>query len=947
MAGGALAVATPALAQSFDLAARIMAEAQAPHNTEGQAEAARVLALKAAVDAAPARALTPTQRLTTERLLVEGLAVVAADKAKAAEGRAAVARGIALAKAQGLEQSADYAALLSAAAELEFQADGAAAGLPLAEQADALWVRLYGEHSAQRSLTKGIAGNLLNRMGRQREAMAAFTEATREEAQGRYAAAYVEALVGLAQAASGLGEEDLSIDTYLRAREAGHRLLPPDAQGIGMIESELSVHLANAYRLSEAEPVGRAAVDFFRRTTGDTSFDTAAALKNYGSVLSKAGRWGEGEAVLRQAHAILSDPQAHVRQISIRADTLQLLGIAQRALGRHAEAIASYDAALILLEQGKRIPILASDISYFKADALADLEQWDAALVAVEAAMIPARKATPLYSFFRVRAELLHALVLARLGRAQEAWAKAEPVARAMEQRLADPRLTLDARAAQQAIYRTGFSRLVDIAHATGHDEEAFRAAQMAALTEISVSGQALATRVAGEAVRVMQQRAARLATLERERNLAAARGDAGALNAAVAAAEHDLEVAVADLRAANPRYFELAMPQPVGLAKAWAGLASGQALVMPVAANDRMTVLVLTAKGLRVTQAPLPYAPMIVALRSLRGAVEEGRQPDGQAAWLLGGAMFNRDTLAALRGVREVSLLGSGLVSTVPAAMLLTAPPRGSDPRQQPYALRRFAFATRPGLIGGAEAMGLARTGFLGVGAPILGEQVLGAQAPALRGAKVVMRGGMADAASLRDLPSLPRAAEELADLARAWPAQARLLTGAKATEQALRAEDLERYGVMAFATHGLTGGELGSLNEPALVLTPPATTLASENDGLLTASEVAGLRLDADWVILSACNSGGAEQAGAGGFSGLARGFIQAGARNLLVSLWPLRDDAAARISVGTVRGVASGLSRAEALRRAMLAMIADRSVPDGGNPAIWAPFTLVSQR
>ena len=134
--------------------------------------------------------------------------------------------------------------------------------------------------------------------------------------------------------------------------------------------------------------------------------------------------------------------------------------------------------------------------------------------------------------------------------------------------------------------------------------------------------------------------------------------------------------------------------------------------------------------------------------------------------------------------------------------------------------------------------------------------------------------------------------------------------------------------------------------LFEPALVLTPPdGATNSAEDDGLLTASEAAGLKLGARWVILSACNTGAGLEAGAGGYSGLARGFLQAGAQSLLVSLWPLRDDAAARLTVDTVRFHARGVSQAEALRRAQLRLIGDRTLPDAANPAIWAPFSLVT--
>ena len=106
----------------------------------------------------------------------------------------------------------------------------------------------------------------------------------------------------------------------------------------------------------------------------------------------------------------------------------------------------------------------------------------------------------------------------------------------------------------------------------------------------------------------------------------------------------------------------------------------------------------------------------------------------------------------------------------------------------------------------------------------------------------------------------------------------------------------------------------------------------------------EIASLRLNADWVILSACNTAAGDSPGAPPYSGLATAFAQAGARGLMLSHWRVRDDAAARLTVGTVKGAAKGLSRAEALRRAQLDLIADPAVPDGAHPAIWAPFVVI---
>jgi CHAT domain-containing protein len=106
-----------------------------------------------------------------------------------------------------------------------------------------------------------------------------------------------------------------------------------------------------------------------------------------------------------------------------------------------------------------------------------------------------------------------------------------------------------------------------------------------------------------------------------------------------------------------------------------------------------------------------------------------------------------------------------------------------------------------------------------------------------------------------------------------------------------------LDRYRVIDFATHGLLFG----LTEPALVLTPPAE-VTQDNDGLLTASKIATLKLNADWVVLSACNTAAGDGTpDGGGLSGLAKAFFYAGARSLLVSHWPVSSTATVKLTIG----------------------------------------------
>jgi CHAT domain-containing protein/Tfp pilus assembly protein PilF len=215
--------------------------------------------------------------------------------------------------------------------------------------------------------------------------------------------------------------------------------------------------------------------------------------------------------------------------------------------------------------------------------------------------------------------------------------------------------------------------------------------------------------------------------------------------------------------------------------------------------------------------------------------------------------------------------------------------------------------------------------------------------------------RGNLADVELVRRQEPLPETAEELCAVARsAGSPEAAVHLGEKASETAVKA--LSASGVLGnarivhFATHGLLASESGfvgtSKAEPALILTPPAQP-TEDDDGLLTASEVTQLKLDADWVVLSACNTAaGGGDLNSEALSGLARAFFYAGARALLVSHWAV-DSQATVILVTKAFDALTGepnIGRAEALRRSMLALIS--SGGRNAHPANWAPFVVVGE-
>src|SRR5262249_20974003 len=191
--------------------------------------------------------------------------------------------------------------------------------------------------------------------------------------------------------------------------------------------------------------------------------------------------------------------------------------------------------------------------------------------------------------------------------------------------------------------------------------------------------------------------------------------------------------------------------------------------------------------------------------------------------------------------------------------------------------------------------------------------------------------------------LGSLPGTRQEAALVARALEPGRALVDvrlGAQANEHDVKALDLTRYGRLHFATHRVLADDVPCLREPALVLAQVGD-LQGE-DGFLTMSEIAGLKLRAELTVLSACQTGlGREVTGEGTMS-LARVFMHAGSRSVVVSLWRVEDKATAVLMGRFYRDLASGKPAAETLEQARRER---RKNPAWAHAVFWAPFVVSS--
>jgi len=347
----------------------------------------------------------------------------------------------------------------------------------------------------------------------------------------------------------------------------------------------------------------------------------------------------------------------------------------------------------------------------------------------------------------------------------------------------------------------------------------------------------------------------------------------------------------------------------------------------------------------------------------------------------------------AALIKGKHLLIVPSGALTTLPFQVLVTEPPKSGDLKSVRWLARDHAITVLPSV---ASLKALRRTGkpsaapnpMIGFGNPLLDgdqahpqhgayfkeqAQIARAQTGCAKSQqkrtaslRVVARslaplpvfGRTADLNHLRLQAPLPETADELCEVARSVGGIVEhLRIGSRATETEVKrlssSGELAKYKILHFATHGTLAGQLKGTSEPGLILTPPKTA-TDEDDGYLSGSEISSLKLDADWVILSACNTaGGAGQGEAAeALSGLARVFFYAGARALLVSHWEVDSAAMVKLITTAMAELAKdkSIGRAEAMRRAMLAVMADTSRPanwvPAWHPSVWAPFVVVGE-
>lgn len=414
-------------------------------------------------------------------------------------------------------------------------------------------------------------------------------------------------------------------------------------------------------------------------------------------------------------------------------------------------------------------------------------------------------------------------------------------------------------------------------------------------------------------------------------------------------------------VRQKAPGVAELATPRPLPAREFQRRLRTGEAIVATLVTPLDLYVWAITQGGVTVARQRISEAEVRSKVQRLRaglvpggGSGAGGLPPfDAAAAHEIYRLVFE-PVAKALQGVTDVAWYGHGPLGSVPPAVLVTAPParpKLSSPAEfaaTRFLVDRYAFSALADLSLFPWHRDKAPAGrrddrFLGVGAPMLtAEEIAGGP----RSRTYELAGGL-DGKELAQLPKLAESVDEMKGLAAiVGESNSTLWLGPAATEKRFVGDGLLGYQTIALATHGFLAGEVRNVPEPALMLVLDPDS-KDRFDGLLTSREIARLKLDANLVILSACNTAGADGRPRGEtFTGLSQAFFTAGARSLMVSHWPVMSGAAVQLSVGTVReSRKEGASLSRSLQHAMQeARRSGASNPIESHPSYWGPFVIV---
>jgi CHAT domain-containing protein/Tfp pilus assembly protein PilF len=724
---------------------------------------------------------------------------------------------------------------------------------------------------------------------------------------------------------------------FKRALALREKSLPPGHPDIGQALNNLATQYEKTGRHSDSEPLFKRALALYEKAAGPEHPAVATLLNNLGQVEKAQRRYSEAEPLIKRSLAIREKVLG--RDHPDVARSLNNLADLYERQGRFADAGPLYQRALSIREQA---------VGPDHPDATASLNN--------------------LASFYQAEGRTADALPLVErmipAGRAQ--LRVALPVLLAAQGQLMPAEKALDD--ALDAIQRGSQSSA-----ASAVNKLAVRlAAGSDRMAELVRKDQDLGS----EADALDKAIVAAVSKQASKRDVASERRSRDRL-AAISAERATLQKTLA---VEFPDYAALSNPLPMRAREIQALLSGDEAMVLFSVTDKESYVIALTREGFDWKPVSFGAEALSQKVAAFRRGLDVGKASDASGKSGLFDLALANDLYATLLGPvetlvkdkRSLLVVPSGALTALPFHLLVTEKPVQAIPekiegyREAAWLLKRQAVSVLPSVASLKALRSLARKDhgakpMIGFGDPLFNPMQDSAGDKRAAGTKTAARsvtsaaytdfwqGAGVDRGKLAQaLPQLPDTADELKAVAKdLGVAASDIHLGADASETAVKRAPLADYGIVYFATHGLVAGDVRGLAEPSLALSIPKQP-SELDDGLLTASEVAQLKLNADWVVLSACNTIAGDKPGAEALSGLARSFFYAGARALLVSHWAVDSEAATRLTIATFDRLKSDpkIGRAEALRQAMLSYLNDASSPKNAYPAFWGPFALIGE-
>jgi CHAT domain-containing protein len=530
---------------------------------------------------------------------------------------------------------------------------------------------------------------------------------------------------------------------------------------------------------------------------------------------------------------------------------------------------------------------------------------------------------------------------------------------------------------------------------------EAFEIAQRASVTSVAKSATSMAARLSAtdtalQAIirdqqdanrRLGQAEAALVGALSRNANDEEVVQYRGKMESAKA------ELAKLDegLHKSFPAFELLVRPAPLSLKIVQSKLAKDEILLFAFVAYSDVYLWAITSDDVRWTRSQLSSDAAEGIVKKLRdglifGPADEGANSDTRPLYDLGlsyslySGIFGSAT-RQIRDKRRIYYVPTSFLATLPLSVLIDSRPEVPRPNRSQasaygkasWIIRNHEICVLPD-VATLRSFGLPETdkdqrkSLIGFADPIYNDaqtqplNVASTERGLPRGARrnqpSVPSSPVSGLEALKMFDRLEGTRDELEAVGAALKAdQDDLFLGAAANEENVKLLSeqgrLAEYRVVYFAMHGIvSNASFGNVSvgnpEPSLVMTVPSAASVVD-DGLLSTSEIAELRLNADWVVLSACDTAAGESASAEALSGLARAFFYAGARSLIVTQWGASDLDTKAVMSRTFSEIAADpkIRRSEGLRRAMLARIEGATTEDkkwDSYPSYWGPFELV---